>query len=90
MMLKPWGLRDGQSTAMAGRLTPGSLRRRTIDIAISAPVLPQLTATVASPPRTASSVDHIDVSLPRRITWLGLSSMVTTPWASRISQRPSR
>mmetsp|Transcript_3496 Transcript_3496/g.6237 ORF Transcript_3496/g.6237 Transcript_3496/m.6237 type:complete len:238 (+) Transcript_3496:458-1171(+) len=71
---------------MAGRFTPSSLRRRIIEIAISAPVLPQDTATEASPARTASIVDHMEVSLPLRITWDGLASIVTTPLACRISQ----
>ncbi len=47
---------------MAGRFTPGSLRSRIIDRSISAPVLPQETQTSASPLRTASIADHIDVS----------------------------
>jgi hypothetical protein len=58
--------------------------------AISAPVLPQDTAPAASPLRTDSSADHIEVCLPLRTTWLGLSSMVTTSLASRNSTRPSR
>jgi hypothetical protein len=57
-------LRDGHKTAIAGRITPGSLRNRTIDSNISAPVLPQETQTVASPLRTESNADHIDVSYP--------------------------
>lgn len=63
---------------MAGRLTPGSLRRRSIDSAISAPVLPQDTAAVASPGAPVSIVDHIEVPSPLRSTWLGLSPMLTT------------
>jgi hypothetical protein len=86
--LKPPGLRDGQRTAMAGRLMPGSFLSRTIETSMSAPVLPQETQTCASPLRTASIADHIDVSWPLRITWLGLSSIRTTPAASRTSQRP--
>ena len=70
--------------------TPGSLRRRIIDSAISAPVLPQDTATVASPLRTDSSVDHMEVSRPWRTTWLGLSVIWTVSLASRISHRPRR
>jgi hypothetical protein len=62
MTLKPCGLREGHRQAMAGRFTPGSLRSRIIDSAISAPVLPQDTAASASPERTDSSADHIDVS----------------------------
>ena len=85
--LKPCGLREGHRQAIAGRFTPGSLRRRSIDSAISAPVLPQLTATVASPARTDSMADHIEVSCALRITWLGLSCIVTTPAAWRMSQR---
>ena len=50
--------------AMAGRFTPGSLRSRSIDTAISAPVLPQDTATVASPFLTASMVENIEVPCP--------------------------
>ena len=61
MTLKPPGLRLGQRQAMAGRFTPGSLRSRTIESAIRAPVLPQETATSASPLRTASIADHIEV-----------------------------
>ncbi len=89
-MLKPPGLREGQRQAMAGRLTPGSLRSRSMESAISAPVLPQETAAAASPARTASMADHMEVPLPLRITWLGLSSMLTTPSVARISQRPAR
>jgi len=54
------------------------LRRRSIDTAIKAPVLPQDTATVASPFFTLSMAENIDVPCPWRITWLGLSSIVTT------------
>ena len=41
--LKPDALREGQRHAMAGRSMPGSLRRRSIETAISAPVFPQET-----------------------------------------------
>ena len=75
---------------MAGRSTPGSLRSRSIDTAINAPVLPQETTTSASPSRTDSTADHIDVPLPVRITWLGLSDIATTPSAWRTSQWASR
>ena len=88
--LNPWGLAEGYSTAIAGRFTPGNLRKRIIDIAISAPVLPHDTATAASPVRTDSMADHIDVPWPVRTTWLGLSSMETTSAAWRISHRPRR
>ena len=52
-----------------------------MDIAISAPVLPAETATSASPSFTHSMVCHMEVSRPRRSTWLGLSSMLTRPGA---------
>jgi hypothetical protein len=61
--LKPEGLREGQRQAMAGRFTPSIFRSRVIDISISAPVLPQETATGASPARTASIADHMEVLL---------------------------
>jgi hypothetical protein len=88
--LKPPLFREGQRQAIAGRLMPSSLRRRTIDSAIRAPVLPQLTQTAASPSFTASIADHIEVPLPWRMTWLGFSPIVTTPSAWRISHRPAR
>ncbi len=86
--LKPPELREGQRLAMAGRLMPGSLRRRSMAMAISAPVLPQETATVASPCFTLSMQDHMDVPSPWRITWLGLSCMETTRSAWRSVTRP--
>jgi len=56
-------------------------RNCSIDTAISAPVLPQLTAACADPSLRAVMADHIEVSLPWRMIWLGLSCMVTTPSA---------
>ena len=76
---------------MAGRSTPGSFLSRIIDTAIKAPVFPQETTASASPARTASMADHIEVFLPLRITWLGLASIVTTSVTFRIwhlSARP--
>src|SRR5690606_41354346 len=79
MMLKPAGFFGGHRQAIAGRFTPGSLRSRSIDRAMSAPVLPQDAAAPASPVLTDSMADHIEVPLPLRTIWLGLSSIVTTP-----------
>jgi hypothetical protein len=76
--LKPEGLREGQRQAMAGRFTPSIFRSRVIDISISAPVLPQDTATGASPARTASIADHMEVCLPWRSTEDGFSSIRAT------------
>jgi hypothetical protein len=76
-----------EAPGIARRLTPGSFLSRTIATSMSAPVLPQETQTCASPARTDSIADHIEVSCPWRMTWLGLSSMRTTPAASRTSQR---
>ena len=72
------GVGVGNRLAMAGRFRPGSLRSRSIDTAISAPVLPQDTAACASPSLTASIVANIEVPWPCRITWAGLSCIVTT------------
>mmetsp|Transcript_28585 Transcript_28585/g.53786 ORF Transcript_28585/g.53786 Transcript_28585/m.53786 type:complete len:219 (+) Transcript_28585:3857-4513(+) len=74
---------------MAGRSTPRILRSRTTESIINAPVLPQLTTPSASPLRTDSKADHIDVVF-ERITSRGLSSIDTTSEASRMSTRPSR
>jgi hypothetical protein len=63
---------------MAGRFSPGSFRSRSIDTAISAPVFPQDTAAAASPSRTASMAENIEVPWPCRMTWAGLSSIFTT------------
>src|SRR4051794_8817104 len=68
----------GHMPAMAGRSTPGSVRRWKRDIAISAPVFPAETATSASPFFTASMASHMDEVLrPRRSAWLGFSSPLT-------------
>ena len=87
--LKPPGLREGQRTAMAGRLMPGQLaqpqhgeRHQRAGVAAG-------DATCDSPSRTASIAVHMLVPWPWRMTWEGLSSIATTPRASRTSQRPS-
>ena len=54
------------------------VRRQTLAIAISAPVLPAETAQSASPFFTASIACHIeDVRRPARSAWLGLSVILT-------------
>jgi len=85
MTLKPWALREGQRQAMAGRFTPGTRRSRSIDTAIRAPVLPQDTTACASPSRSASTADHMEVPLPCRMTCDGLSVIATTPAASTVA-----
>src|SRR6056297_814610 len=87
MTLNPCGFRDGHRQAMAGRFTPSILRRRIMLSAISAPVLPQLTAACASPVFTASMHDHMDVPLPCRTTCDGLAFIVTTWSVWRSSTR---
>ena len=74
-ILKPTFDLEGQSTAIAGRLIPSILRRRIIDMAISAPVFPHETQASAWPFFTYSNADHIDEFFPLRTTWLGLSLM---------------
>ena len=48
----------------------------TIEMAISAPVLPAETEAFARPSFTASSALHMDDPLPRRRAWLGFMSLV--------------
>ena len=83
-MLNPTFDLDGQSTAIAGRFMPSSLRRRIIEIAIKAPVFPHETQTSAWPFFTYSNADHIDEFFPLRTTWLGLSLMFITSVALTI------
>ena len=54
------------------------MRRQTLAIAISAPVLPAEIAQSASPRLTASTARHIDETRrPWRNAWLGLSVIFT-------------
>ncbi len=86
-MLYPCGFSDGQSTAIAGRFTPGALRSASIDSAISAPVLPPEMTTGDLPAFTASSALHMLVPWALRSTLEGLSSIATTLAAWRTSER---
>ena len=76
--------------AIAGRFTPVSFLSLNILSAIKAPVLPQETQTLALPSLTESIADHIDVSLPCLIIWLGLSSIFTTSLLSITVTLPDR
>ena len=68
----------GHIAAIAGRSICDMVRRQTLAIAISAPVLPAETAQSASPFFTASIACHIDdVRRPARRAWLGLSVILT-------------
>jgi len=68
------------------REIPSIKRSRTTDIAISAPVLPADTATLASPAATESMERHMLELRPRRKAWLGFSSMRMMSGAWRISE----
>ena len=63
----------GSSAASAGRSIPGMVRSASLDIAISAPVLPPDSAASALPSFTALIAMPIEVVRARRIAWLGFS-----------------
>ena len=76
----------GHIAAIAGRSISGIVRRQTLAIAISAPVLPAETAQSASPFLTASIACHIEEARrPDRSAWLGLSVILTatSQWTTR-------
>ena len=85
--LKPDGFSDGKSTPIAGRFTPGALRRQSMASAISAPVLPQEIATVEAPSRTAVRAFHMLEPSARRSAREGFSSISMTLSAWRTSVR---
>ena len=66
----------GSSAASAGRSMPGMVRSASLDIAISAPVLPPDSAASAWPSFTALIAMPIEVVRARRIAWLGFSLAV--------------
>ena len=68
----------GIRPASAGRSIPGIVRSASLLIAISAPVLPALTAAPASPLFTASIARPIEVFFARRSAAVGFSLPPTT------------
>jgi hypothetical protein len=72
---KPFGV--GQLAAIAGRCTLASMRSSTLEIAISAPVLPAERATCASPAFTEATAFHMLEPRLRRIASDGLSVIDT-------------
>ena len=76
--------------ASAGRSIPGMVRSAILLIAISAPVLPALTAAPAAPVFTALTARPMLVVLARRIARLGSSSPPTTSSQWRISDAARR
>ena len=80
----------GQIAAIAGRSIWAMVLRQTLDMAISAPVLPADTQASASPSRTAWTAIHMDdFQRPIRRAWLGLSSIAIVRSEWRSSTAPS-
>ena len=77
----------GRKDAIAGRSTPGSIFRTNLEIAISAPVFPALTAQSASPDFTRSIATRIDESRLLRNAVAGGSCISTTSLAARMDIR---
>ena len=80
----------GSNADKAGRSMPGMVRKASLAIAISAPVLPALTAALTSPDFTALTAIPMDVVLELRSACPGLSSPDTTSGACRISDAALR
>jgi hypothetical protein len=74
----------GTTAARAGLATPSIVRSRSVPHAMSAPVLPQLTTTFASPAFTNSIARTMDESFFFFRPASGLSSIVMTSEACRI------
>ena len=74
----------GSSAASAGRSIPGMVRSASLDIAISAPVLPPDSAASAFCSLTALIAMPIEVVRARRIAWLGfsLASIASGEWTT--------
>jgi hypothetical protein len=70
---------------MAGRSTPGSTPMTNMEMAMAAPVFPADTNAAASRSRTSSAATRRDESRLRRSAWEGVSAIVTTCEACRIS-----
>ena len=69
---------------------PGMVRKASFAVAISAPVLPALTAALASPVFTAFIAMPMELVLALRKAALTLSSAVTTSSVCRISEAARR
>ena len=88
MCVKP--LAFGTADMIGARSTCGRHFSTKCEIAVSAPVLPELTAASARPSRTRSIAMRIDDCFLRRIASRGLSVIVTTSEADTTSRRARR
>ena len=81
--------RVGQLATAAGRSSPPAMRSSSLEMAISAPVLPPETAAAASPRFTDSTQFQRLEPLPRRSARAGFSSLVMrwSVWRTSLSAR---